>query len=186
MRRECRVCGQGMLQSVREEEGLVMLRCSHCRGTLIEAGAYRDWLQSLRRKGIDLPPRSELEGSCEAQAKDSDKALRCGVCSGLMQKYEVGEGLAFRFDQCGACNSFWFDEGEWQSLRLAGLHDELPRLLSPYRQQQLRQQRAGDRQRELQKQKLGEDFERVDQFRSWLQQHPQRDYILSLLRSGGG
>ncbi|MFO7167611.1 MAG: zf-TFIIB domain-containing protein [Chloroflexota bacterium] len=71
-------------------------------------------------------------------AADVARAKLCPHCGHLQLRYRVALDLDVVLDQCGHCNSFWLDRGEWAVLRQHGLHTQLHKITGAAWQRALR------------------------------------------------
>jgi len=158
------------------DTGLVAGRCPTCEGHWISGPAYFEWLD---RHGETLPERT-YEGP-EIVIADTQQAKLCPECSRIMLRYVVGHGTNFAIDHCGACNGAWFDRGEWEALEGRNLHDEVNAILSvPWQTAAHREERRRHLD-EIYERRFGEDYDEMKRIRRWLDEHPQRDFILAFL-----
>jgi Zn-finger nucleic acid-binding protein len=174
-------CGsEGSWQFVELADGLPAASCQACGGHLLGLDDYRRWNERAGAAGIadvtliDLPPSSADEG-----------ARQCPRCARLMQRLRVGAPVDFRIDRCSPCQQVWFDQGEWSALAQAGLAARLIDVLSDGWQRQLqaddlRARRVAD----LCERHGAERMHELARIRDWLNEQPQRDELLALLRAG--
>ena len=99
-----------------------------------------------------------------------------------MSKFNIGNDTHNRLDMCISCDEAWLDAGEWELLKQLGLHDKLARIFTEEWQRDLRQQQKREVVRGRYRALLGEnDFDRVDQFKQWLDSHENRESIKQYL-----
>ena len=76
----------------------------------------------------------------------------------------------------------WLDAGEWEALKLHGLHTELHLICTDGYQNE---RRAEEYRKSLEttfRQRLGDDdFAMVSEFKQWLESHPRREEIVCYL-----
>lgn len=162
--------------------GLPASTCRDCGGSLLALDDYRRWRDrgatlpemSLAGDRIDLPTASAAEG-----------ARHCPRCTRLMQRLRIGAPVDFRVDRCGPCQQVWLDRGEWQALQRAGLATRLLEVLSDGWQRQLQADDARARREVALRERHGDDrMQELARMRAWLDEQPQRDELLALLRAG--
>jgi Zn-finger nucleic acid-binding protein len=90
--------------------------------------------------------------------------------------------LSFAIDQCGHCNSFWLDAGEWAALRAQGLHTQLHQVTGAAWQRKLGQEQHQQVRDTFYTEQLGTtDYAEARRVRAWLQRHRARDLLLAYL-----
>ncbi|MEH6469966.1 MAG: hypothetical protein V7752_01840 [Halopseudomonas sp.] len=100
----------------------------------------------------------------------------------MMTKFRIGLANDNRIDLCGSCDDAWLDNGEWQLLKQLELHDQLPKIFTEGWQRNIRRQRQQQQVQAKYTELIGEEsFSKVDQFKSWVDKHPQKDQIKQYL-----
>lgn len=170
----CPSCKGYRLEPKELEPGLIAGGCSKCHGNLIPLMNYRYWQENL---SAQLEPVT-----ISIDTQDSSQAKICPKCSRLMSKFNIGNDTHNRLDMCISCDEAWLDAGEWELLKQLGLHDKLARIFTEEWQRDLRQQQKREAVRGRYRALLGEnDFDRVDQFKQWLDSHENRESIKQYL-----
>ncbi len=163
------------------EPGLDACLCPKSGGVWIPLQAYFDWRERSVSKARALPPGDEPQAATDA----GQRALICPESGCLLVRYRVGEGLDFQIDRSPKTGGVWLDAGEWDALRSKGLHKQLHLIFSAAYQKRIRTQLSVAQLEEQFRQKIGaSDFERVEEFKSWLTSHPKRRDILACLLEG--
>ena len=175
---KCPVCKDTTLKSTRLESELKAATCASCGGKWISASDYWNWLD---RHGETLLEKEPEEAPIEVS--DNQKAKICPWCRHIMLRYKVGRGLNFTLDQCGNCNSIWFDRNEWEALKQRNLHDEVHLVFSAPWQDRIRKEETHQLLDSLYKKRFKEDYDRVRQIKDWIDNHPEKDEILAYLSS---
>ncbi len=173
----CPACRHSGLIRMELDEHLMAYECSACHGHWISS---RDYFYYLDKKSEILPEKAYDD--IEPDHQDSLQAKICADCGGLLTKFRVGHGIDFYLDYCGKCQGVWLDHNEWQSLKNRNLHDEINRIFTTKWQNQLRAEHVQQHLDRIYRERLGDDFERVQQFRAWLTNHPQESLIRAYLR----
>lgn len=171
----CPKCRNVSLETIELEPQLSALHCHRCEGHWLPVDRVTRWLAS--RQGT-LPERTEVP---DPQLHDDQTARLCPDCGRIMLRYRVISGVALILDRCGGCSGLWFDAGEWQALRERNLHEELIDLFTPARQRQIQHEEAAARLRALYHACFGTDFERAEEIRRWVREHPQKESLLAFL-----
>ena len=171
---KCTSCRES-LQPMELEPGLVAAECSCCAGLLLDLIPYRFWLE---RNSVEILESTDRE----VTANDGEGARFCPRCSRLMTKYQIGANSHNRLDFCMGCDSVWFDQGEWDLLKQLGMVCDLAMVFTDAWQRRIRDERQLQRVQLRYRQLLDTDFEQVESFRLWLEQHPQKEPILIYLR----
>ncbi|NVJ67478.1 MAG: zf-TFIIB domain-containing protein [Gammaproteobacteria bacterium] len=173
----CPTCENTPLKPYKLEPNLPAKVCVKCNGCFINLLSYRNWLD-----GVSSPKLASVT-KAEVISDDTRSAMACPNCSRLMQKFLIKAGVKNRVDVCLKCDEAWLDEGEWQLLHQLGLNEKLTRITTEPWQIRVKQDAAKERVEEGIKAKLGDaDFAKVNEFKVWLQQHPQKKLIDNLLK----
>ncbi|PAP75500.1 zf-TFIIB domain-containing protein [Rubrivirga marina] len=152
-------------------------RCPRDHGTFLPADLYFAWREHYEPAD---PPAEAVPSSDEVG--DVKRAKLCPQDQHIMSRYRVRPEGGFWLDRCATCGGVWFDGEEWDATVEAGLLNRLPALLTDAWQRQADREVAHDGYEDRLRDRLGEDLDRVDGFRAWAWQHPQRHLIFSRLR----
>jgi Zn-finger nucleic acid-binding protein len=153
-----------------------------CHGHWIRGETYYAWIEQANRAA----PRA-VEVHDVAPAHDIPRAKLCPECHKIMRRYEVGHGVEFCIDRCATCAGIWFDANEWEQLQAHQLADRVHFIFSAAWQSELHRQRHDEAERARLRERLGNaDFDRLQQTKQWIQNHPHRDeltaYLLETIR----
>ena len=155
------------------EPGLCAYVCPESGGVWIPMQSYLDWKEHHGQDVSELPP-----GYVPMLADDSKRrALICPESGYLLMRYRVGHGLHFHVEVSPKTGGIWLDRGEWEALKSKGLHVELNHIFTAPYQERVR---SAEREEVLEgvfRERIGEDFEKVAEFREWLRQHPKQREI---------
>ncbi|WP_086934180.1 hypothetical protein [Agarilytica rhodophyticola] len=165
---KCPNCKQNDLAPKELEKGLVGAGCTTCGGVLLPLMNYRYW-QDIHSSSIE--PWDE---TVEVKTEDSsgDGAKFCPKCNRFMSKYRIGLERDNRVELCANCDEAWLDTGEWQLLKCLDLHNHLPDIFTDAYQRELRKKQQREKwDMHFEKEIGAEDFERVRQFKIWLDDH---------------
>lgn len=175
---KCPLCEITQLSIRKIESGLLVKECPSCGGYWLSSKDYGTWLESRSLKSNN--DYSDLSTSI----KDTNKVMICPDCKHILIKYEVGHDAGFRLDHCGACNGVWFDKYEWESLINFNFDDKLYHIFSKEWQKQIIKDDQIKHLEKLNEAKIGkEEYKIVKQFCSWLNEHPEKSFILSYLNT---
>ena len=158
-------------------EGLSAKGCKSCGGALVDLLAYRAWAD---RAGIEADTQNE--GAAAVEIDDTRQAISCPNCSAVMTKYRLSASADNKLDFCANCDEVWLDGGEWNQLQNLGLRRTLGAVFTEPWQRRLRREMAEDSRESVLRRRFGADFERISEFREWVQEHPQYERILAWLR----
>jgi Zn-finger nucleic acid-binding protein len=118
----------------------------------------------------------------DLEVQESQRIKTCPECNHFLIRYRVGHGLDFSIDRCGACGGLWFDQNEWEILKLRNLHDDVHLIFSAAWQLRAAREEEVQRRRDRLLKQLGaEDFSEVERMHNWLRTHPRRSTILAYL-----
>lgn len=171
---DCPQCKGYRLEPYEIEAGLLASRCGKCSGTLLPLMNYRYW--------VDNNPDFKVDLSTELVAEDSDKAKICPKCSRMMTKFKIGMEPSNKLELCTSCDEAWLDHGEWQLLKTLDIHNQLPSIFTDAWQRNIRiKQQENKLQTHYQKEWGEETFEKVDNFKQWLNQQPTKSSIVQYL-----
>lgn len=177
----CPSCQTSPLKRLRLDEFLAVHACESCEGQWISSYDYWHWLE-WETSDAPVQPCSSIDLSDRLEFSDNTRATFCPECHHLMRRARVGHGLEFYLDRCSHCGGSWFDKGEWELLKACNIHNKVHLVFSEAWQSQIRQAEFNRVLEETYRSALGnDDYAQALLIRSWLEQHPHRDYILSLL-----
>lgn len=171
----CSNCQGHSLEPKELEPGLVSAMCPNCEGTLLSLTNYRYWLEFRDSS----PAATEQEFSDDPiLVEDSLSARCCPKCSRLMTKYQISANSDNRIDMCSGCDEVWLDKDEWRLLKGLGTVDNLTGIFTNAWQRKIRQDREkANLKAHYEKQLTTEDFSKIDQFKQWLDEHPEKSII---------
>lgn len=172
---KCPTCRRTDLAPVKLADELPALGCSECEGALVSLLYYRDWAERTHH------PQHEGEPEPKVNATETPTALTCPKCSRLMSKFRISGKQHNRVDLCAGCDEAWLDGGEWELLQELNLRARLPEIFTPHWQKRVRDEATEQARQERFSRIFGEDFERIQAFREWLNTHPEREQILFYL-----
>lgn len=186
------------------EPGLTAYRCPVSGGHWVPYQNYWRWLAGQPGRLEHLPAP---EGAPEPEDDRVAQVKICPETGMLMTRYRVGHGFAFSVDRSPA--GIWFDAHEWEALRARNFHDEVHLVMTAPWQNRLRQEAVETLVQEKREQvqpggppMFGRNLSgvaareeafrarfamvldegtlsRAEEFRAWLEEHPQRREILT-------
>jgi Zn-finger nucleic acid-binding protein len=162
--------------------GLPVSTCQACAGSLLALDDYRRW----RDRGAVLGEAAAASTAADLPASEQAEGARhCPRCTRLMQRLRVGGSSDFRVDRCSPCQQVWLDDGEWPALVEAGLGARLLDVLSDAWQRQVQADALRAAREAALRERHGDDrLRELARIRDWLNEQPQRDELLALLRAG--
>lgn len=177
----CPCCQTSPLKRSRLDEFLSVHACEACEGQWISSYDYWHWLE-WETDDEQIQSHTVFELSDRLEMVDNTRATFCPECHHLMRRAKVGHGLEFYLDRCSHCGGIWFDKGEWAILKACNIHNKVHLVFSEPWQSKIRQAEFNRVLEETYRSALGDtDYTQALEIRTWLEQHPHRDYILSLL-----
>ena len=172
---DCPQCKGYQLEPKELEPGLVAGSCTKCQGALVSLMNYRFWADQQE------PAETKVEGAV-IESEDNNKAQVCPKCTKLMTKFQIGTGSSNRLDLCTGCDEAWLDKGEWKLLKQLDLADKLPKIFTDAWQRNIRLERQEKLHKQRYEKLLGvEGFSRLDEFKQWLDLHPEEGQIKQYL-----
>lgn len=173
----CPQCKGYSLEPKELEPGLVVAACMKCQGTMVSLMNYRFWVDQI----ADTTEINALNLET-TQVDDSQSAKVCPKCSKLMTKFQIGPDAVNRLDLCTGCDEAWLDKGEWGLLKQLDLADKLPKIFTDAWQRNVRLARQQKKHDSRYEALLGaDDFARVNEFKKWLDAHPEKQAIKQYL-----
>lgn len=167
------------------EPHLNTFRCTRCSGLWLRNADYLGWMRHVEFAPGPVPAavRNAVGAGLEGEVREV--GLRaCPDCQYVLARYRLGHGITFVVDHCRQCAGTWFDAGEWDSLRAAGLHDDLLHVFTDEWQQSVRDQERRERLDAGFRARVGDaDHARLIKVKAWLDQHPRRPEMLAFLQS---
>ena len=108
--------------------------------------------------------------------------LFCPESGAMLARYRVGHELSFQIDRSPVTGGVWLDRGEWEALKAKGLHDDLHLIFTAPYQKEIRSAALKERMVASFKERMGEaDFEKVNEFKSWVASHTEGRAIRAFL-----
>jgi len=176
----CPVCNNIVLQSTQLENSLPVLVCDSCGGTWIRANEYTLWLKSQKPGSFDMSRTKEA--SSRFPITESNKAAICPDCRHFLRRYKIGASIDFHLDRCSSCNGVWLDRNEWQSLKMADLHDEINQMFTKPWQQNIQNEMEAKQLDSMYLEKFGEaDYKKIKEIRKWLWDNPNHHALIAFL-----
>jgi Zn-finger nucleic acid-binding protein len=173
------------LEARAQEEHLRTHHCARCSGLWLRNDDYLQWMRHI--EFVPGPDPDAVRGLAPPQAQGAvrEAGLRsCPDCGYVLARYRLGYGIHFVVDHCRQCAGTWFDAGEWDSLRAAGLHDDLLHVITDEWQQALRDQERRERLDAEFRGRVGDaDYVRLIEVKRWLDAHRRRPEMLAFLQS---
>jgi Zn-finger nucleic acid-binding protein len=177
---DCPQCKGYELEPTQIEPGLVAASCCKCNGVMLPLMNYRYWLDHA-----GVGDESEDLGAASSSlpiVEDSTQAKLCPKCTRIMTKYSIGTASEKRIELCTNCDEVWLDNGEWRLLKALDMQDKLPKIFTDAWQRNIRLQRQSQSDRRHYRNLLGEeDFNKSDEFKQWLDLHPDKALIYQFL-----
>lgn len=172
---DCPSCKQVALAPAKLAPGLPCYTCPSCMGSLVDILTYRMWVESNTLSSTEpslIPTKID----------DTKGTTLCPKCSHIMAKYHITADISNKLDLCHYCGSLWLDGGEWILLEQLNLNASIPQILSTPWQQAIREEKIAQSVEQKFEQILGqEDYKKVHQFRSWLNEHLNKRIIVDYL-----
>jgi len=165
---KCCNCKHVDLEPKELEHGLLAAVCPSCHSSLLPLMNYRYWSERSH----------EVSNISTELAEETSGAKQCPKCQRLMSKFKLGVATKNRLELCGHCDEVWLDTGEWDLVKKLDLHEKLSSVFTDAWQRNILKQREASSLRDHYSQVLGEkDFEKVNEFKLWLDKHPKRAEI---------
>jgi len=174
---QCPQCADSTLVHALLTDDLAGYSCGKCLGTLVSLAAYRAWRESAGRNRLPETPAAVPD----LDAPDSIAAKKCPKCRSLMSKYRISAEKTNRLDYCPHCDEVWLDDGEWQLVEGLARSGNFARVFTQAWQSSVRGEVTEAMEADRLRGVLGADYERVEQLREWIVDHPQRLAILAQL-----
>lgn len=172
----CPHCDKTALFRNEIDKELYVTECHNCGGQWLSFKDYQRW---LKNRGTDAPHNELLD--VEFESEDSKQAKICPECGRIMLKFKIGHGIDFKIDRCNTCNGVWFDKNEWNSLKSRNLHDEIYSIFSTEWQKQVLKEEKATHFEKSYRQKFGQDYSKIKEFKEWLERHKMKSTILAFL-----
>ena len=179
----CYHCVSSPLLPIKLDDTLPALGCIDCQGIYRDLLTYRNWLER-QPKGAEKQANEVSAIDTEINIDELDNtenALVCQRCRKFMLKYRINNEHENTINVCHTCDDVWLDRGEWQLLKHLNMQDKLTDVMSEPWQKQLRNEAREQAFIKIYEQKLGDDFERVNEFANWVVSHPKKSEILHYL-----
>ena len=180
---KCTQCKQNTLEPVELEIGLIASKCFNCEGVLLPLMNYRYWADNQAKtkpapSGHITTEPTTTDLAKTTDIKDSSNAKTCPKCAKFMLKFRLGLESENRLDMCNHCDEAWLDKDEWSLIKTLNLHNVLPKVFTDAWQKNIRKQKEANSLKAHFSLLIGEkDFEKIESFKSWLDEHPKKSDI---------
>lgn len=177
---KCPKCKNIDLKPTKLEEGLPVMGCPECQGSVLSLLYYRDWSERT------VVGDNNVEHATTEVSVDSDTAtaLSCPKCSKLMTKFSIASQHKNRIDLCGFCDEAWLDGSEWTLLKSLELAHKLPKVFTDHWQRSVRSEKMESMKVERLKKVVGQaDTEKAVEVKGWLKNHDDKAAILQFIGS---
>lgn len=176
---KCPKCKNVDLKPTKLEDGLPVMGCSECQGSVLSLLYYRDWAE--RTVAVDSVEEIPSDVSVDS---DTTTALSCPKCSKLMTKFSIASQHKNRIDLCGFCDEAWLDGSEWTLLKSLELAHKLPKVFTDHWQRSVRSEKMESMKVERLKKVVGQvDTEKAVEIKDWLKNHDDKTTILQFIGS---
>lgn len=172
----CPECGDVTLHPTLLANSLPAYSCGKWEGVLLSLIAYRRWREV---HSTDAP--APEPGVNDTTVEDSAGAKACPKCRAVMTKYRIASDVSNRLDYCDHCEDVWLDHGEWRLVEKLASSGQLAEIIIQPWQRRIRENLSDSGERARLRELLGEDYERLVEFRTWLNAHAARDRLLACL-----
>lgn len=169
----CPKCKNYHLKPYKLDNGLLVLLCDNCQGTLLSIVQYIQWRELQ-------PTINKINTICEI--KETHELLHCPKCSGFMTKYHISNKTHNRLDLCFRCYETWIDSGEWQLLQQLDLHTNIENIFSEGWQNNVSNQHFKEMELKRIKTLFKDDFEEIERIKNWIYTHKQKQTIINYLQ----
>ena len=103
------------------------------------------------------------------------------VSGTVMVRCRIGHGFGFHLER-SETGGIWLDGGEWQQLRARNFHNELHLMFAAPWQRKVREAEQQEAIETRLRERIGDDvYERLNEIRSFLADHPARSEALAFL-----
>lgn len=173
----CPVCKIPLNSTDQLEPQLIARVCKKCNGHWVNSYQYWKWRDKQKEDPHAIPPDENT-----VVVHDTKNAKICPECNRLLFNSQVGHGLDFSLDRCAYCGGLWFDNNEWEALKLAGLHRDAYTIFTKVWQQEIKRQEIKEDYERVYEQRFGmDDYAQIKRVRNWIQKHPQKENLMRFL-----
>ena len=178
----CPVCATTTLAPIESAGDPLTLGCPSCRGRWMAFTDHLHWVESTIGGPIRAPDPAASSFAAPSSPEPPHGPRLCPSCGRLLTRFRISLDLPFTLDRCANCAGVWFDAPEWPIIRSAGLLPGLHHLFNDAHQHKLDTEERR-RQHEARCRAIvgDEAFERAQEFKQWLDEHPQRSALLAFL-----
>ena len=176
---KCPKCKNVDLKATKLEDGLPVMGCPECEGSLLSLLYYRDWAE----RNVSVEKIDGIEGEVSID-NDTATALSCPKCSKLMTKFSIASQHKNRIDLCGFCDESWLDGSEWMLLKSLELAHKLPKVFTEQWQRNVRGEKMESMKVERLKKVVGQsDTDKAVEIKGWLKGHDNKTSIIQFIGS---
>ncbi len=174
----CPICDM-RFEDVLLESNLPAHQCPGCYGIWISSSEYFVWRGEDQILTID---DIDIKTTLPEPMLDTNKALLCPDCGRFLRRFKILPDVLFHLDRCSGCQGIWFDQDEWDLLKLQDLHLNVHLFFTDVWQQKLRTEEMRRRFEKMYLEKFGtEDYQKIKEIRAWITAHPLWGNLLTYL-----
>lgn len=112
------------------------------------------------------------------------KLLICPVTKKIMRKFPIHESVSHTLNFSEEISGVWLSSYDWQLLKSLDLDASLNKIFTPAWQSNIRQNQTKIIFEQRYIQRFGQDdYEKLRAFKLWIEEHKEKDAILSFLSS---
>ncbi len=175
----CTSCKKGILVEGLLEDCITVNTCNHCHGHWI---LIENYVKGKQQNPDLQSPNLQNTVETSLDVDDSKTALLCPISGKIMQKFRITHDSEHRLDYSASVGGVWLDSGEWEYLKAEGFAGSLNTILTNHWQKSVREDQARATFDKLYRSKFGgESYDRVQEIRQWLEQHPCEDELKAFL-----
>lgn len=174
---KCPKCKGRDLIPTKIEEGLAVLGCDNCKGSLLPLFQYRLWAEEH-----PIEVEHEERNTSLVETDETSEALQCPKCSSLMMKYRISSEAENRVDLCASCYDLWLDSGEWQLIKQLEMQGKLPSIFSDFWQNNIKTELSAKAYHARYVEVFGEDYSKIRNFKNWIDGIDKKQAVINFLK----
>jgi len=173
---KCPKCKGHDLKPTKIEDGLAVLGCDNCKGSLLPLMQYRHWSE-------EHPVELEQEKKVfQVETDETSEALQCPKCSSLMMKYRISSEAENRVDLCASCYELWLDCGEWKLIKQLEIQGMLPSIFSDFWQNNIKKELSEKAYHARYEEVFGENYPKIKDFKDWIDSLDKKQAVVNFLK----
>lgn len=151
--------------------------CPNCYGHWLLIENFVIWQRDYGKQMSEVEPLLDREDH-----QPSKKLLICPITKKIMHKFPIHESVNHTLNFSVELSGVWLSRYDWQLIKSLDLGQSLNKIFTPAWQNRVKQNQTQMVFEQRYIQRFGqEDYEKLKSFKLWMDEHSERDAMISFL-----